>query len=282
MQQERLPAHSDSQRRHLEQSLYFAYGSNLGLEQMAQRCPGSRFVGRARLRHYDFQINQRGFANVTRSREPKAFVEGLCYRLTRDDENKLDRSEGVPMAYQKKVLKVEFFAATPELIGRDVTDIISARELSGTYLSSEGADERVRINQSKSHFMERDLMAFSDTLAHLNAPMDERAIAHGENHSVSAMAMVYLSETHVKPGLPWDEYIRRMELGIRDALQLGVSLSYLLDSICPKLQQGRGSRTTQSKGVKTTARKVVRKPEGLVSSDYRSQRTTLPEEDIID
>jgi hypothetical protein len=114
-------------------------------------------------------------------------------------------------------------------------------------------------------------MAFSDTLAHLNAPMDERAIAHGENHSVSAMAMVY------KPGLPWDEYIRRMELGIRDALQLGVSLSYLLDSICPKLQQGRGSRTTQSKEVKTTARKVVRKPGGLVSSDYRSQRTNLPE-----
>ena len=125
-------------------------------------------------------------------------------------------------------------------------------------------------------------MAFSDTLAHLNAPMDERAIAHGENHSVFAMAMVYLSETHVKPGLYWDEYIRRMDLGIRDALQLGVSLSYLLENTSPKLQQGRGSRMTQSEGVKTPARKVVRKPEGLVSSDYRSQRTNLPEEGTFD
>jgi hypothetical protein len=120
-------------------------------------------------------------------------------------------------------------------------------------------------------------MAFSDTLAHLNAPIDERAKAHGENHSVFAIAIVYLSETYVEPGLPWDEYIRRMELGTRDALRLGVSLSYLLVNICPKLQQGRGSRTTQSEGVKTTARKVVRKPGGLVSSDYRSQRTNLPE-----
>ena len=149
-------------------------------------------------------------------------------------------------------------------------------------MSDVGAGEPARVSRSTNRHIERDLTAFYDTLAHLNAPMTERLILYGENHSVSAMAMVYLSETYVKPGLPWDEYIRRMELGMREALRLGVSLAYLLNSICPKLEQGQGSRTTQSEGVKTTVHKVVRKPESLVSSDYRSQSTRSPEEGTTD
>ena len=31
----------------MEENLYFAYGSNLDLEQMAQRCPDAEIVGRA-------------------------------------------------------------------------------------------------------------------------------------------------------------------------------------------------------------------------------------------
>ena len=33
----------------MEENLYFAYGSNLDLEQMAQRCPDAEIVGPVRL-----------------------------------------------------------------------------------------------------------------------------------------------------------------------------------------------------------------------------------------
>ncbi|KAK3943536.1 hypothetical protein QBC46DRAFT_419930 [Diplogelasinospora grovesii] len=106
------------------QSLYFAYGSNLAFEQMARRCPRSRFVGRARLFGYQFQINERGYANVIKRPDLNLYVDGLCYRLTEADETQLDRAEGVPVAYQKVELEVEFFPASPDFLGRDVTDII--------------------------------------------------------------------------------------------------------------------------------------------------------------
>lgn len=109
------------------QTLYFAYGSNLSFDQMAKRCPGSRFVGRARLYGYVFQINQRGFANIVETSDSREFVDGLCYRLSTNDELALDRSEGVPTAYQKEELEVEFFPAAPDLVGRDVVDIVRNR-----------------------------------------------------------------------------------------------------------------------------------------------------------
>uniref|UniRef100_A0A0D2Y0V7 gamma-glutamylcyclotransferase n=1 Tax=Fusarium oxysporum (strain Fo5176) TaxID=660025 RepID=A0A0D2Y0V7_FUSOF len=48
----------------LPAQLYFAYGSNLWLQQMASRCPESYYVGRAVLLDHRWQINSRGFANV--------------------------------------------------------------------------------------------------------------------------------------------------------------------------------------------------------------------------
>ncbi|TGJ64302.1 hypothetical protein EYR41_010365 [Orbilia oligospora] len=104
------------------ETLYFAYGSNLSFEQMARRCPQSRYVGRARLHGYQFQINERGYANVVE--RPGLFVEGLCYRLHPEDEARLDRAEGVPTAYVKEGKNVEFFPAQAALLGRTVTDLV--------------------------------------------------------------------------------------------------------------------------------------------------------------
>lgn len=103
-------------------SLYFAYGSNLQLKQMAKRCPDSQFQGRARLHNFRWQINDRGFANVIP--DPNACVEGLVYLLSAEDEERLDRSEGVPTAYQKKWTEVEFFPTTAKLGGRKVTEML--------------------------------------------------------------------------------------------------------------------------------------------------------------
>jgi gamma-glutamylcyclotransferase len=76
--------------------LYFGYGSNLWLQQMAVRCPGSTFVGIDRLRNYRWMINERGSANLvpldpsTDFQNGRAHVWGMVYTLTKSDEARLD------------------------------------------------------------------------------------------------------------------------------------------------------------------------------------------------
>jgi len=89
-------------------TLYFAYGSNLSLAQMAQRCPSSPYLGVAVLRDWRWIINARGYANVVPS--PGDLVYGLTYALSEEDEARLDVNEGVPYAYLKRMMNVEFWA----------------------------------------------------------------------------------------------------------------------------------------------------------------------------
>ena len=116
---------SSPQQRQSDQ-VYFAFGSNMHLSQMAQRCPGSRYIGTAKLHDYRFQINQRGFANVLPS--PGDRVEGLVYLLNLTDEKRLDQNEGVPTAYQKYNLTIEVFTAAIEYVGRAVSELVQRLE----------------------------------------------------------------------------------------------------------------------------------------------------------
>lgn len=85
---------------------YFAYGSNIHVSQMAQRCPHSLFVGTASLSGFRWQINERGVANIVRS--PNDCVKGLVYLVDAEDERRLDRSEGVSSkCYQKRLAKID-------------------------------------------------------------------------------------------------------------------------------------------------------------------------------
>ena len=90
-------------------TLYFGYGSNLWREQMTQRCPESEYVGVARLPKYRWIIYDRGYANVVKTGNSSDEVYALAYTLNSWDESRLDRNEGVPVAYQKDTLKVEFW-----------------------------------------------------------------------------------------------------------------------------------------------------------------------------
>ncbi|KAL4973816.1 hypothetical protein BDW66DRAFT_98516 [Aspergillus desertorum] len=174
--------------------IYFAYGGNIHLKRMAKRCPNARYLGVARLSGYRWQINERGYANIVKvSMEPRDAsvlmpVQGLCYLITAEDEAKLDRAEGVPTAYQKRILAVELVLAKASLVGRDVDEIMS--------LSSE------------------EVKAGSGRL--------------GQNHgsSEAAQALVYVSKDFTTDGLPRAEYAGRMRLGLRNALDLGISREY--------------------------------------------------------
>jgi len=85
---------------------YFAYGSNLWLEQMRQRCPDHQVLGPGVLTGHRWIITSRGYANVVLSAAD--LVLGVVYRISATDEERLDRFEGVAQgAYRKAVLPVE-------------------------------------------------------------------------------------------------------------------------------------------------------------------------------
>ena len=73
----------------MEKPLYFAYGSNINLDQMQYRCPDATVYGQAVLDNYDLRFRGSGVATV----EPKegACVYGLLWELTDKCEASLDR-----------------------------------------------------------------------------------------------------------------------------------------------------------------------------------------------
>ena len=88
----------------MEETLYFAYGSNINLEQMKERCPAAKAVGPVTLADYELQFRGHGFATVA----PKkgSTVHGLLWELTPACEQALDRYEGYPRHYTKEQVSV--------------------------------------------------------------------------------------------------------------------------------------------------------------------------------
>ena len=83
---------------------YFAYGSNLCVRQMAQRCPRATNPRPAMLANHDWLINERGVATV----EPfdGSHVHGVVWQVSDHDLATLDSAEGVPVRYRRDRLTV--------------------------------------------------------------------------------------------------------------------------------------------------------------------------------
>ena len=192
-------------------TIYFGYGSNLWLHQMALRCPTSQYLGVARLNGYRWIINDRGYANVveittttskfhsTPEDTPEApregteqipgkgwevngeealekgkhsdVVFGLVYSLLSNDEARLDKNEGVPIAYTKENLTVDFWSA-----------------------KTSGQPSWVDVTKRPSKVLDM---------------------------------LVYIDRNRTTQDEPKTEYIYRMNRGIEDALKLGVPESYV-------------------------------------------------------
>lgn len=91
-----------------EGKLYFAYGSNINLDQMAQRCPDAQVVGPVTLENYEllFRGNLRGAGVATIAPREGSTVHGLLWNITPECERSLDYYEGYPHLYGKEpVLK---------------------------------------------------------------------------------------------------------------------------------------------------------------------------------
>ncbi|KAL8993393.1 MAG: hypothetical protein Q9169_006383 [Polycauliona sp. 2 TL-2023] len=151
---------------------YFAYGSNLCLKQMAERCPTSQYIGMARLPHHRWIINRRGYANIV----PTVFnasdiVYGLVYSLTPEDEEELDFREGVPWAYTKEMTCVDVWESDD-----------------GGKVDWDQTPERRRL-------------------------------------------LVYIDRKRTDEGTPHAEYVRRINMGVVDALEKGMPVGYVEDVI---------------------------------------------------
>ncbi len=72
---------------------YFAYGSNLWLNQMRERCPGCRDAGMGVLNDFRWIISRRGYATVVPSSGD--VVHGRVFELSAEDEHNLDHCEKV-------------------------------------------------------------------------------------------------------------------------------------------------------------------------------------------
>ena len=83
--------------------LYIAYGSNINLEQMANRCPNSKVIGKEMLKGYELEF--RGVATIV----PKenAEVPVLIWEIDGRDEHSLDKYEGFPNYYRKELFEID-------------------------------------------------------------------------------------------------------------------------------------------------------------------------------
>jgi len=92
---------------------YFAYGSNMKIKQMQERCPGSRFIKAVCLNNAEFRYDghskkwsNKAVANIVGVDGGK--VWGGLFEVSSNDIAELDssRCEGFPKSYGKKIVQV--------------------------------------------------------------------------------------------------------------------------------------------------------------------------------
>lgn len=97
----------------MKQKYYLAYGSNLNLEQMAQRCKNAKIAGTAELSGYRLLFRGRPHnAHATIERSEGGNVPVLLWKVSVRDEACLDLYEGFPRYYGKVSLPVELDGKT--------------------------------------------------------------------------------------------------------------------------------------------------------------------------
>jgi hypothetical protein len=96
---------------------YFAYGSNLNLSEMHVRCPGAKPLTPATLAGW--RLTFRGGGDIEPAHD--AVVPGALWRLSHVDRRSLDRYEGAPHLYERRLLEVDTESVPLEAIAYVMT-----------------------------------------------------------------------------------------------------------------------------------------------------------------
>jgi len=83
--------------------LYFAYGSNMDVAGMAERCPRARPLGVARLARHRLAVMREGW--LTAVRDSRGEVHGVLWEASFADMQALDRYEGLADGHYAKVVQ---------------------------------------------------------------------------------------------------------------------------------------------------------------------------------
>lgn len=86
----------------MKKFLYFAYGSNLNIEQMKNRCPDSIGISSAVLNGW--KLIERTYADIEKC--PEGCVNGALYEISENDLAALDHYEGYPEYYTRQEVVV--------------------------------------------------------------------------------------------------------------------------------------------------------------------------------
>ena len=250
--------------------LYFSYGSNMHLQQMAARCPDSRLFAKGILRSYKWQINSRGGANVIEGNQ-EDFVEGVVFTVSPSDVQALRHYENVERKfYAEREFEIEVErirdTALEGMIPAEAARILASHNsVSGlteanssvdtaspeqNHTTSNGTVEDTHLQNSREY---STTSQEPDSELRSNLSHEEPSTSEAEEpNSVPIMeedekdirkALIYISYEYPLPGTIRNEYINRMRLAMADALKLGVSQTYLETSLHP-LVFGKDPRTS--------------------------------------
>lgn len=87
--------------------IYFAYGSNLSLDQMSYRCPHGIPIAKGFIEDYRLKFKGSGSGSYLTIEPAEGFrVPVVCWEIDEVDERHLDAYEGCPRFYYKKEITV--------------------------------------------------------------------------------------------------------------------------------------------------------------------------------
>ncbi|MBU3810674.1 MAG: gamma-glutamylcyclotransferase [Candidatus Niameybacter stercoravium] len=91
----------------MNKKIYAAYGSNMNLEQMSNRCPAAKVIGTGLVEGFrlTFRGSSRGVANIEHC--PDRSVPVVLWEITESCEEVLDMYEGYPNLYKKQTIEVQ-------------------------------------------------------------------------------------------------------------------------------------------------------------------------------
>jgi gamma-glutamylcyclotransferase (GGCT)/AIG2-like uncharacterized protein YtfP len=109
--------------------IYGAYGSNMNIQQMKQRCPRGKIIGKGMLQDYKltFRGKYRGVANIQPCKGRSVPI--VLWEITDSCEKSLDLFEGYPNLYVKEQVEVM-------VDGKPITAMVYIMESRYTNMSS--------------------------------------------------------------------------------------------------------------------------------------------------
>lgn len=134
----------------------FAYGPNLSTQEMLNHCPNSTPIGLGHLPGWRWIINDRGYANIVNDHDTNLTgpgVYGLLYLLPPQDEDSLDIHEGVPWAYDKVTMEIDW-------VRDDQGRALQEKVMTLVYVD----EERIQENLPKKGYVERMMRGIEEAV----------------------------------------------------------------------------------------------------------------------